>query len=124
VIPLHSDVTESEYAIYKELAANHPLCFDVSAEQRSTILPWLAEHFASDDYSICWRGDVHVKQDLESGKVAITRISGDMSPKELRTLMETMIAAASPQRYMVLIVDGEPPSMQLLTNAGIILDLL
>ena len=54
----------------------------------------------------------------------MTRISGEVEPKALRTVLETMVAESSTDRNMALIVDGEPPSMQLLTNAGIILDLL
>ena len=124
MIPVESDITESDYTIYKELAASYPVCFDVTLEQRAQLLPWLAEHFANDDYSVCWRADLNFKQDLEFGTVAITRTFGNIAPKDLRVLLETMIAATNPERHMVLIVEGEPPSMQLLTNASIILDLL
>ena len=124
MVPVESDVTEPDYTIYKELAASYPVCFDVNTELREQILPWLAEHFANDNYSVCWRADLNLKQDLELGSVAITRISGEIAPKDLRVLLETIITATDPERHMALIVEGEPPSMQLLTNASIILDLL
>ena len=128
LIPLSAKVSETELAIYKELAGKYPLCFDVVTEQRDSLLPWLAENFNGDDYGVCWRADQANKQDLTLGSVSVTRISDEPSnmvaPKELRTILETIVAETKSDRHMVLIVDGEPPSMQLLTNAGIILDLL
>jgi hypothetical protein len=56
--------------------------------------------------------------------VSVTRISGEVEPKRLRSILEHIISVGGPERHMVLIVDGQPPSMQLLENAGIILDLL
>ncbi|MGD8783503.1 MAG: hypothetical protein PVG75_03655 [Thioalkalispiraceae bacterium] len=124
LIPLKSAVSHSELAIYKELAASYPLCFDIVPDQRAHLLPWLQEKFADVDYSICWHADNECKQDLELGSVSVTRISGEVEPKRLRSILEHIISVGGPERHMVLIVDGQPPSMQLLENAGIILDLL
>jgi hypothetical protein len=117
-------VSESELAVYKELASEYKLCFDIENGQHEQVRSWLAEHFAGYDYSICWRAELNFKQDLDLGTVSVTRITGEIEPKELRAIVETILATSDPGRQMVLIVDGEPPSMQLLTNAGIILDLL
>ena len=124
LIPLDTEVSVADLVIYKELAETYPLCFDVATEQRERLIPWLAEHFAGFDYGICWRAEQAYKQDLALGSVSVTRISGEVEPKALRMVLETMVAESSTDRNMALIVDGEPPSMQLLTNAGIILDLL
>ena len=124
LIPLQTIATDAELAIYKELAEKYPLCFDVVPEQRDLLLPWIASNFSENEVVICWRGEPAFKQDLSRGPVSITRIEGDIDPKTMRGLLETMIAESKLNRHTVLIVDGEPPSMQTLTNAGIILDLL
>lgn len=132
LISIHSEVSESELARYRELAEKHPLSFDIApdldAGQRDGLLSWLAENLVGRDYGVCWRADQAHKQDLTLGSVSVTRISagpaGEIAPKDLREILETLMAASSKDCSQVLIVDGEPPSMQLLTNAGIILDLL
>ncbi len=132
LISIDSQVSEPELAIYKALAGKYPLSFDVAPDldpkQRDGLLSWLAENFAGCDYGVCWRAEQAHKQDLALGSVSVTRISGEPSgeiaPKVLREILEAMMAVSSKGRSLVLIVDGEPPSMQLLTNTGIILDLL
>jgi len=131
LIPLDSEVSESQLAIYMELAEKYPLCFDIApdldSKQHDALLLWLAENLAGYDYGVTWRADPARKQDLALGSVSLTRISeesGEIAPKDLREILETIIAASGEDRSLMLIVDGEPPSMQLLTNAGIILDLL
>ena len=124
LIPLNSKVDEAELVIYKELAKQYPICFDIAEQQRDVILPWLEQVLDENEISLCWRGEPANKQDLAIGPIGITRIDGEPDPKALRNLMETLVAASQADRHMVLIVDGKPPSMQTLTNAGIILDLL
>jgi hypothetical protein len=124
LVPLSREGTESELAVYKDLASQYNLCFDTEVAQREQLLTWLAEHLAGYDYSLCWRADPNFQQDLGLGKVSVTRISGNIEPKDLRVIIEKILAASNSERHMVLIVDGVPPSMQLLTNIGIILDLL
>ena len=128
LIPLASEVDNSQITIYKALAEKYPLCFDLAAdlepEQHQSLLRWLAETFADDDYAVTWRTDPAHKTDLALGSVSLTRISGEVEPKQLREVLETILAASSENRSLMLIVDGEPPSMQLLENAGTILDLL
>jgi len=132
LIPLASEVDDSQITIYKELAEKYPLCFELSSDQapdlepkqRESLLRWLAENFADDDYGVTWRTDPIHKTDLALGSVSLTRISGEVAPKQLREVLETILAASGENRSLMLIVDGEPPSMQLLENTGTILDLL
>lgn len=128
LIPLDSDICESELAIYKELAATYPLCFDIKAGLDSAqcvhLQTWLTENFADYEYGLVWDGEQDSKQNLNLGSVSVTKISEERDPKQLRTMFESILAASAENRNQVLIVEGEPPSMQLLTNAGIILDLL
>lgn len=124
LIPLQSRVVEEELAIYKELADRYPLCFDVVTEQRDKLLAWLADNFDGQDIGICWHGEPTFKQDLSRGSVSITRIEGEIDLKIMRGMLETILTESQVNRHMILIVDGEPPSMQTMTNAGIILDLL
>ena len=128
LIPLASEVDDSQIAIYKELVEKYPLCFDLASDlepkQHQSLLRWLTDNFAGDDYGVIWRTDQAHKTDLALGSVCVTRISGEVAPKQLREVLETILAASGENRSLMLIVDGEPPSMQLLENAGTILDLL
>ena len=61
---------------------------------------------------------------LALGPLALTRISEVKDHKELRRIIQTILEQSNHHRQMVLIVDGDPPDIQLLQNAGIMLDLL
>ncbi len=128
LIKVETEVSEFDLAIYMELADKYPLCFeikdDLATDKRRQLQAWLTEEFAGKDYGIVWTGEPALQSNLALGSVSVTKLSGEVDPKQLRTLFECILAAGTENRNQVLIVDGEPPSMQLLTNAGIILDLL
>ena len=127
LIPIEADISESDLTIYKGLANSYPLCFDLKTSEgtvREQLTAWLAAQLAGLDYSLVWDGVPDSKPGPEAGTVKLTRISGEVEPKQLRTMFEAIIASSTDNIEQVLIVDGEPPSMKLLSNAGIILDLL
>ena len=128
MVPIESDLTDRQKDIYKELAKSYPLCFDLAADigqdKRKSLLHNLAESFEGFDYGVCWHADQRDKQVLKLGSISITRIDREFEPKELRSILESIMTQGGAERQMILLVDGQPPSQQLLTNAGIILDLL
>jgi hypothetical protein len=72
----------------------------------------------------CWHGQ-GTPACFEQGSLAIARIdSQTISPRELRTVVEACRAAANDQRRVVLLADGDPPDLQVLRDAEVILDLL
>ena len=80
-----------------------------------------------DTYNISevWNGDSNTHDSLIRGNLALSYISGDnLDMIALRKVIETCLAASTEKRTSVLIIDGSPPSIELLHNADIILNLL
>lgn len=128
LIPVGTQFVDWQLGIYKELAKDYPLCFDVATEmepaQREVLSGMLAEKLVGVDYGVCWHASQQDRKVLSLGSVSVTRIHDDVEPRELRVIFETILEERGTDRSMVFLVDGQPPSLQLLTNAGIILDLL
>ena len=62
---------------------------------------------------------------LARGKLALTHISGEaLDAAIIRHELEILLAASTPDRICVLCIDGEPPSLEVMRNADIILNLL
>ncbi len=124
LIPVTTIPTDQEWQLIYGIAKDALISFDLNDDIRDDFIGELERLFPELDYGICWHGDQGHQEDLKLGRLAIGRIEQDRDPKELRRLLETMIATTGLDRTLVLIVDGSPPDMKLLTNAGIILDLL
>lgn len=124
VVTPEAGMSRQHWQEYQSLAQQYPLCFDLGPTPSSADRQQLAEQLAADRYSICWYGQPETAADIRSGPFGLCRLTGEPDPRALRTLMETLLQAADAQRQLALIIDGQPPSMQLMTNAGIMLDLL
>lgn len=127
VIPLPMHPHDSELLIYKELLASWPLVFDpgpLPTAQYAALQTSLKDALGKDNFSWCWHGEQETATNLQSGALALTRISKVSDAKALRRIIEANLAACVGNRLVVLIVDGDPPDIQLMQNAGIILDLL
>ena len=71
----------------------------------------------------CWNGSGNA-EGLNNKVLAVARIeTKDKTPRDLRTIVETMLAVDSTERK-VLLFEGTPPSVEVIKNTGIILDLL
>lgn len=74
-----------------------------------------------------WDGKSHETDSLKYGSLAITHISSDgldIDIAGLRKVVEVSLSASSENCISVLCLDGEPPSLEMLRNADIILNLL
>lgn len=72
-----------------------------------------------------WNGKAQGSENLKRGPLAISKLSSaNLDMKGLRKVIEGCLAASSEERTSVLIIDGDPPSLELLHNADIILNLL
>lgn len=117
----------ADLTIYKELLARHALVFDLanlSVPEREATLNALSEALGENRFGLCWHGDPPTQANLARGPMTLTRISAVQDHKDLRRIIEAILGQREQQRQRVLIVDGDPPDIQLIQNAGIMLDLL
>ncbi len=124
LVPITAMPSEFEWDYIIRIAGQQKISFDLAPELRAAFIAELTTRLPERDYGVCWNGEQGSQDDIQSGEVGICRIARDREPKELRLLLETMMATSDNERRLILIVDGAPPDMKLLTNAGIILDLL
>lgn len=104
-----------------------PLVFDfnqLDKAQHTSQIEQLSRIFEGDGYGVCWHGDETNQHYLKHGRIGMLRVDKVADPKRLRWMIETVLAQENGGRTMMFIVDGDPPDMQLVQNAGIILDLL
>ena len=127
VIRLAKRPDDTEITIYKELRKDHNIVFDLqplSPAQQTEVELLLNNALGRDRFGLCWHGKPETATNLQSGPVAVTRIDKVRDARELRRIIEANLAACNDTRLVVLIIDGNPPNIQLMQNAGIILDLL
>ena len=85
----------------------------------------LSDILKQQNVSEVWDGESADSEKLKQGALAITHISGEkFDMTALRNVIEGCLAASTEDRISVLCIDGNPPSLELLRNADIILNLL
>ncbi len=124
LVPITQMPTEPEWQFINGIAQDQLISFHINSEVRADFLATLDTRLPELDFGICWNGDQASQDDVKCGQMGICLLTKDREPKDLRRLLETMIATSDSDRSLALIVGGAPPDMKLLTNAGIILDLL
>lgn len=124
LVPLNEAPDDSSWTQLQDLAKQFPISFDLGAEPDAELEAILSKRFSKQNANICWHGMAEREVDMNTGRIGLCRLSGEIEPKELRRIIQSMVNVSRPERSLVLIVDGQPPDMKLLTNAGIILDLL
>ena len=86
--------------------------------------------FVSNNISEVWHAEqaekiISPKHTFERGNLAICHVSGEqLDLAGLRKVIEACLAASSDQRMSVLCINGQPPSLELLRNANVLLNLL
>ena len=101
-----------------------PVCIDrcdseISDEFNNVLL--------KQDVSEVWHGESEEIENLKlkSGSLAISRIAcDDLDMAGLRKVIEVCLTISDEKCTSVLCLDGDPPSLEMLRNANIILDLL
>ena len=72
---------------------------------------------------LCWHGQGPTTG-LQYGPLAMTRInSRGMTLRQLRDVVETILKQAASGQLNVLIIDGQPPDVEAIRHAGVILEL-
>ena len=113
-------------SILKACTDSVPVCIDYGGEAP---LPWQREMLEHYQMGWCWHGDSEQAAPF-IGRLALTRIVGEVQPRELRAIVETCLAQGRRMHAIdatcvnALLIDGDPPSIETARNAGVIMELL
>ncbi len=103
-----------------ELAQSHRVCIDAgfTVNQLEAILQ------QDERLGVCWHGTSD-NQELRHGRLTCARIRSEgMTLRNLRNILERLLAVQDPQRYLAVIFEGDPPSIEVMRQAMMLLDLL
>jgi hypothetical protein len=120
-----SSVTNSDVNIIKALldviGDTWPVCLDFGSHAPGKdLLLWLQEQ----KIGWCWHG-AGTAEGLHQGNLAVSRIGAQQdNPRQIRQWVETALASSSEHRRAILLFEGEPPVINLMRQAQVILDLL
>ena len=108
----------------EQLLDAYPVCLDWQAADRQGLLTWLAQSALAGRVSLCWHGEAATSADLDVGRVALARVRCEaQTPRSLRSLLEGMLAHTG-EREGILLFDGQPPDLEIVDQAQLILNLL
>ncbi|MBI3562714.1 MAG: hypothetical protein HY080_13465 [Gammaproteobacteria bacterium] len=103
------------------LATLYRVCVANTATEGTVLNPSAA---LAAQLSYCWDG-VGDSAVLRRGRLAIARIqSKDMDLHALRRVLQALLGAQDPQRYLAVIFEGTPPALKLMRQALTMLDLI
>ena len=124
VFQLSHDLRNDIQLVQKRLEvaqAIAPVCIDNCGTPFTTEFK---QFLQKQNTSEVWDGKEENK-DLTNAPLSICRVSGDtLDMASLRKVVEVCLAASSDNCISVLCLDGEPPSLEKLRNADIILNLI
>ena len=99
-----------------------PICID---RQGNILNDKLQKVLVDKNISEVWDGNSTEAENCKRGSLAISHISSDeLDMVALRKVVEHCLTTSSDDCISVLCIDGNPPSLELLRNADIILNLL
>lgn len=106
----------------KSAQAIAPVCVDKCGTQLTTETSTILQ---KENISEVWHGDLQEHESLKRGLLAISLVSSEaLEPVGLRKVVEVCLSVSSDGCISVLCFDDQPPSLQKLRNADIILNLL
>ena len=107
---------------YREASVIAPVCVDKSGYECSADIEQI---LLENNISELWNGKSSEVEGLGRGRLAITRISSDdLDMRSLRAVIETCLSVSSDDCISVLVIEGEPPSLEMMRNADTLLNLL
>ncbi|MEJ2397828.1 MAG: hypothetical protein P8Z67_06145 [Gammaproteobacteria bacterium] len=106
------------------LAADYPVCLDWPEAEPGQLHALLSQAGLAKTVGICWRGEAENVAQLESGRLLVARVPSEgQTPRSLRSLLETLITNAG-DRQVVVLFDGNPPDLEIVDQAEVIVNLL
>ena len=119
-ILLPANTLHSWPAWCQTLIERYLVCIDAGADI-TTIRALLAR---DKRLGFCWDGAEYGEL-LQHGKLAIARIqSKDLGLRQLRMILETVLAAQDGERYLTVMFKGSPPSVTVMRQAMTLLDMM
>lgn len=102
-----------------------PLVLDTAAAEDPQQLANAMQQQLHNSPSLVWHGEADKQPLLVRGELAVARIGEAMQqPRALRAVIEALLATAERKSRLILLFDGNPPSLKQMRAAGVILDLL
>jgi hypothetical protein len=124
LIALEAMPDAAQLATIATLSTAHAVCLDWPNASASDLQTELARTQLAQRVSLCWHGDLAYKSLLAQGPLVLARVQCEgQTPRSLRTLLETLLASAG-ERQAVLLFDGQPPDLEIVDQAEVILNLL
>lgn len=125
VIQLDPDISYDEQALKNYLTLAGEVATVVINSGGVSLSSELKQLLEAEGVSELWNGESQDCEKLKRGSLAVARVSSDeLEPAKLRKVVEGCLAASSEDCVSVLCFDGKPPSLEVMRNADIILNLL
>ena len=111
-------------ACLSQLSCTFPVCVDPAKTIEAEALISIQKVCQAKAYGLCWRGSGD-PDGLAYGSLALSRIdAGGQDMREIREKVETILNTTKLEQTSVLIIEGMPPDISAMRNAGVILDLI
>lgn len=126
LVTLQAMPDAAQLAEIRDLAERKAVCLDWPAAQGEQIRDVMVQIGLADKLSVCWHGDDEDESAavLENGCLPLARVASEgQTPRSLRRLLETLLNKAG-ERQAVLLFDGDPPDLEIVDQAEVILNLL
>jgi hypothetical protein len=124
LLSLHGMPDDKQLATMNKLAESYAICLDWPHADRGQLQTLLAQPQIAQRVSVCWHGEVEHKSDLEHGRLVLARVDCEgQTPRSLRAILEAMLACTD-DRQGVLLFDGQPPDLEIMDQAEVLLNLL
>jgi hypothetical protein len=125
LLVVNDEPDEQVLALATWLSQHYALCIDTRQGDDQLITEKIRKRTNNNQVSTCWHGEADKTANMAVGKLVVARIgSVELDPRTMRFIVEECIKQAKADRDVVLIFDGNPPSLTQMTNAGVIRDLL
>ena len=124
LLPLSAMPDATQLATIDKLLASSPVCLDWRHADDGQLQTLLTHPQLAQRVSICWHGEAEKKSVLDHGSLVLGRVdSAGQTPRSLRKILETLLASTL-DREGVLLFDGQPPDLEIVDQAQVIMNLL
>lgn len=123
LVSLQAMPDAAQLTAIRSLAEHYAVCLDWPMAH-AQIQDVMAQTGLVDRLSVCWHGDAESVEALEYGGLPLARVASEgQTPRSLRGLLEILLDKAG-ERQAMLLFDGEPPDLEIVDQAEVILNLL
>ena len=125
VLQLSPNLCNDSNLLEQRLSLAQPVALVCVDTKGFPVTDELVQFLSKHDIANVWHNKSNEKDYFQRGALAISRVSSDeLDMASLRKVVEHCLSVSNENCVSVLCFDGEPPSLELLRNADIILNLL